>query len=256
MFYKIKSVLRPVRQLFPESVQTFFYRMLVRLFQPKLMPALDDYTYTDEHLKFVHILEALNYLRVAGAGGGLPQTYFEFGCHSGRTFSVAVRAAKFLGMSNAEFYAFDSFEGLPETNPEVDGYFKTGTFCTGRTDFVRIVEKKTGLRLDDNHIVQGYYCDSLTPEIQARLPKAGVVHIDVDLYSSTVDVLEFIKPLLVVGAILIFDDWYCFPPGANMGELRAVKEFCEANPSFKLQEWKAYSTFGQSFFVTSLAQKS
>ncbi len=87
MFYKIKSVLRPVRQLFPESVQTFFYRMLVRLFQPKLMPALDDYTYTDEHLKFVHILEALNYLRVAGAGGG---------CHKLILSLVVIQGARFL----------------------------------------------------------------------------------------------------------------------------------------------------------------
>lgn len=253
MFDKIKSTLRPVRHLLPESVQTFSHRMLFRLFQSKLLPALDDYTYTDEHLKFVHILEAVNYLKVAGVGGEvLPQTYFEFGCHSGRTFSAAVRAAKFLGMRNAEFYAFDSFEGLPETNPEVDGYFKTGSFCTGRANFVRIVEKNTGLRLDDNHIVQGYYVDSLTPELQARMPKAGIVHIDVDLYSSTVELLEFIKPLLVVGSILIFDDWYCFPPGTNKGEVRALKEFCLENPSFSVEEWKTYSTFGKSFFVTSL----
>lgn len=253
MFEKIKSILRPVRHVFPESVQTSFYRLLVRLFQPKLLPALDDYTYTDEHLKFVHILEAVNYLRVAGAGGQLlPQTYFEFGCHSGRTFSAAVRASKFLGMSNAEFYAFDSFEGLPETSLEDDGCFKTGTFCTARNDFVRIVQKKAGLRLDEGNIVQGYYCNSLTPELQTRMPKAGVVHIDVDLYSSTVDVLEFIKPLLVVGTVLVFDDWYCFPPDGNMGEQRAFEEFREANPSFKAVEWKAYSTFGQSFFVTAL----
>ena len=88
--------------------------------------------------------------------------------------------------------------------------------------------------------------------MQSRMPKVGMVHIDVDLYSSTMEVLEFIKPLLVVGTVLIFDDWYCFPPGANKGEMKAVKEFSSANPSFQLEEWKAYSTFGKSFFVTSL----
>jgi hypothetical protein len=178
--------------------------------------------------------------------------YFEFGCHSGRTFSAAVRAARFLKMDDAEFFAFDSFEGLPPTSAAEDGIFQTGAFCTARTDFVRIVEKGAGLRLDDEHIVQGFYRDSLTPELQARMPKVGVVHIDVDLYSSTVEVLAFIKPLMVVGTVLIFDDWYCFPPGANMGEMRAFKEFCDANPSFATSEWKAYSTFGQSFFVTAL----
>ena len=84
------------------------------------------------------------------------------------------------------------------------------------------------------------------------MPKVGMVHIDVDLYSSTMQILEFIKPLIVVGTVIVFDDWYCFPPGSNKGETRAVKEFKAANPSFQLEEWKAYSTFGKSFFVTSL----
>jgi hypothetical protein len=254
MITTIKPILRGIRASLPSFIQTAIYRLRFAVKFPKLVPALNDYTYTDEHLKFVHILEAINYLRIAGVGGDvLPQTYLEFGCHSGRTFSAAVRAAKYFDMSNAEFYAFDSFEGLPDTTVAEDGFFERGTFCTGRSDFVEIVRKKTGMKIADSHIIEGYYCNSLTPQVQARMPKAGVVHIDVDLYSSTVDVLEFIKPLLVVGTLLIFDDWYCFPPGANMGEQRAVKEFCDANPSFKLREWKAYSTFGQSYFVTALA---
>jgi hypothetical protein len=57
---------------------------------------------------------------------------------------------------------------------------------------------------------------------------------------------------MVVGTVLIFDDWYCFPPGCNMGEKQALTEFCEKYPAFKIMEWKAYSTFGQSFFVTAL----
>jgi len=234
----------------PTSLQAAMYHLRFALQYPKLFPALRDYTYSDERLKFVHILECMNYARVAGAGGAVPPVYFEFGCHSGRTFSAAVRAARFLKMDDAEFFAFDSFEGLPPTNAAEDGIFQTGTFCTARTDFVRIVEQKSGLQLDDEHIVQGFYCDSLTPQLQTRMPKVGVVHIDVDLYSSTVAILAFIKPLMVVGTVLIFDDWYCFAPGANKGEVRAVKEFCEANPPFRLEEWKAYSTFGKSFFVS------
>ncbi len=239
----------------PIFLQNFIYKIRFAISNPKLVSAFDDYNYTDEHLKFVHILEAINYLKVAGSDGEiLPQTYFEFGCHSGRTFSAAVNAAKYLRLKEPEFYAFDSFEGLPETKAENDGYFQEGTFCTSRDDFVGIVGKKTDLSLDDKYIVQGYYCDSLTPEVQARMPKAGVVHIDVDLYSSTVDVLEFIKPLLVAGTLLIFDDWYCFPGGSQMGERRALTEFLDENPGFEVEPWKSYSTFGQSFFVSKIPQ--
>jgi O-methyltransferase len=245
------AVLRSLYHQLPESLRKLIYRNRVWLKSPQLIDALHAYTYTDEHLKFVHILEAMNYLRVAGAAGEvLQQTYFEFGCHSGRTFSAAVNAARYLGMSHASFYAFDSFEGLPETRPEEDGYFKAGAFCTSRQEFLRIVKKKTGLRLGDEYVVPGFYCDSLTPELQARMPKAGVVHIDVDLYSSTVDVLRFLKPLLVQGTLLVFDDWYAFPGGSLMGERRALTEFLADNPGFEVEPWKAYSTFGQSFFVS------
>ena len=88
------------------------------------------------------------------------------------------------------------------------------------------------------------------------MPKAGLIHIDVDLYSSTIDILNFIAPLLKVGSVMIFDDWYCFPPGSNKGEAKALNEFLRQNPSYKMEEWKAYSTFGKSFFVTAILKTS
>lgn len=249
----VKHLLKKLKSSLPYFVQKWIHRLQFCIRHPKLVKSFNNYIFTDEQLKFVHILEAVNYMKVAGSDGEfLPQTYFEFGCHSGRTFSAAVNAAKYLRLKKPEFYAFDSFEGLPETKVEEDGYFQEGTFCTSRDDFVGIVRKKTGLSLEDKYIVQGYYCDSLTPEVQASMPKAGVVHIDVDLYSSTVEVLEFIKPLLVAGSLLIFDDWYCFPGGSLMGERRALTEFLDKNPGFEVEPWKSYSTFGQSFFVSRI----
>ena len=207
-----------------------------------------DYKFTDEHLKFVHILEAINYVRVAQ----MPSVYYEFGCHSARTFSAAIRASSYLKVDEMQFYAFDSFQGLPTTNIENDGIFATGTFKTPINDFLRLVKKYSGLNLDRKYIIEGFFGSSLTPQLQSQMPKVGVVHIDVDLYSSTVEVLKFIKPLLVVGTVILFDDWYCFSPGSNKGESRALQELCLANPSFKIERWKSYSTFGQSFFVTAV----
>ena len=211
------------------------------------------YKNSDEFLKFQHILEAINYIRVAGiSGAAISQVYYEFGCHSGRTFSSAINSARFLKMNNMKFYAFDSFEGLPAVENSEGGYFKAGEYSTSVENFLGIVKGKTGVALNKDNIVKGFYCDSLTPELQESLPKVGVVHIDVDLYSSTVSVLNFIKPLLTVGSVLLFDDWYCYPPNGESGECRAVKEFIIKNSNITLKEWKSYSTFGQSFFVTSL----
>jgi len=237
--------------LLPLGLQNIVHNLRFLISKPRLVDARDQYKFTDEHLKFVHLMEAMNYLRIAGDDGrSLPQTYFEFGTHSGRTFSCAVNSANYLGMRNMEFYAFDSFEGLPDTNEVEDGFFKAGTFSMSRAEFVSIVRRKTGVRLSDRNIIKGFYCDSLTSERQTSMPKAGVVHIDVDLYSSTVDVLCFIKPLLVSGTLLLFDDWYCFPGGALQGERKALTEFLEENNGYEIEPWKPYSTFGKSFFVT------
>ena len=96
------------------------------IFDRNLYKAHKDYTFTDEELKFTHILEAINHIRIAEA----PKTYLEFGCHSARTFSAAVRAARYFKMNDMDFYAFDSFEGLPETIKDEDGFFQGGTFST------------------------------------------------------------------------------------------------------------------------------
>jgi O-methyltransferase len=211
-----------------------------------------NYIFSDEKLKFTHILEGINYMRVAGNNGkDLPLTYFEFGCHSGRTFSAAINAAKYLKMHNCEFFAFDSFQGLPQTNEAVDGIFKTGEFSTSREDFIKIIKQKTKFNENDINIIEGFYETSLTGDLQSKMPKIGMLHIDVDLYSSTKDILKFAKPLLVNGSLVLFDDWYCFKPSIknSYGEQKAVNEFLDINKNIKLLPWKAYSTFGQSFFV-------
>ena len=242
-----------ITDLINQEIKVFLKDIYFIFFKRKLKQVHELYKFSDEDLKFAHILEAVNYLRVAGNfGDTIPKTVFEFGCHSGRTFVTAINSANYLNFSGVEFFAFDSFQGLPETNSKSDGVFKKGTFKTLLSNFQNIIKKKTYMKLPKENIFQGFYKDTLTKKLQERLPKIGMVHIDVDLYSSTCEVLNFIKPLLVEGTLILFDDWYCFPVGKEMGESKAFKEFLAANKNIKTEEWKNYSTFGKSFFVTSL----
>lgn len=203
------------------------------------------YMESDEDDKFQHILEAVNYVRVAT----LPPVFVEFGCHSGRTFSAAILASQFLGIQ-LDAYAFDSFQGLPETNKEEDGIFEPGSFFTSIGEFKRIIRSRTGIEISEDRLIKGFYQNTLDENLSRRLPeKIGFAHIDVDLYSSTVSVLKFLRNHFVDGTVVLFDDWYCFPPGKNMGEKKALAEFCAKYPHIKFTEWKNYSTFGKSFFV-------
>jgi O-methyltransferase len=222
--------------------QFIIYRILnTKLLKPKAW-----YLKSDELDKYQHISEAVNYLRVAE----LPAVFFEFGCSSGRTYSAALLAAKYFHLP-LDAYAFDSFEGLPETNKVEDGIFKAGSFSTSLSKFKKIVKKRTKVELGEDRTIVGFYENSLTVDLKRSLPnEVGFVHIDVDLYSSTVTVLEFIKDILIDGTVILFDDWYCFPPGNDMGEKKALGEFAEKYPQYKFDEWKNYSGFGKSFFVS------
>ena len=238
-------------QILPSFLKKQIRSLIFAIKNPKLLEVKKDYKYTDEHLKFVHILESINYLKVAGHGNKIPPVFFEFGCHSGRTFSAAVNAANYVGLDEAKFFAFDSFQGLPRTSEMEDGIFQEGEFSTSASEFKKIIKRKTGLTLDNKNIIEGFYSDSLSSALQESMPQAGIVHIDVDLYASRVEVLKFIKPLIVPGSILMFDDWYCFPVGEAKGERLALEEFLSDNEAFTVEEWKNYSTFGKSFFITN-----
>lgn len=242
----IKSLLSLFRR--PFSFSLIKNKLSYFLFRPYQYQTFLRYNFSDEQLKFMHLLEAINYTRISLS----PKVYMEFGCHSARTFSAAVNSANYFNMDEMKFFAFDSFMGLPKTNEEIDGVFETGEFKTPINEFILALRKKTGYSIEPANIIPGFFSDSLTFELQNQMPKVGIVHIDVDLYSSTIEVLNFVKPLLVVGSVLIFDDYYCFPPDGKKGEMKALLEFCEENPQIKVKEWKAYSTFGQSFFVTNI----
>ncbi len=157
-------------QFLPLSLKKILREVLFRIKKAKLLDARKQYKYTDEHLKFVHILECINYLKVAGHEKRLPPVYFEFGCHSGRTFSAAVNAANYVGLDGADFFAFDSFEGLPSTVKIEDGIFQEGEFSTGIKEFEEIIKKNTGLVLPRQNIIEGFYSNTLSNDLQAKMP--------------------------------------------------------------------------------------
>ena len=207
-----------------------------------------NYTFSDEKLKFTHILESINYSKVVS----LEPIYFEFGCYSGRTFSAAVNAYKFLKIKDFETYAFDSFQGLPENSESEGNIFKTGSFYMTKDNFIKEIRTNTKYNLEKKYIIEGFYDKTLTKELSITLKKPSVIHIDVDLYSSAKLVLDFITPLLQVGAVILIDDWYCFKPGENKGLQKAFKEFLEKNKNISCENWKNYSTFGKSFIINKI----
>lgn len=196
--------------------------------------------------KYRFFQQAYDYL----AANFIEGDYYEFGCHKARTFRMSLSEARKKNFNNMNFYAFDSFAGLPQIN-DIDRFpgWNKGGLKTTEESFDTIIEKH-GLCLDRIIKVKGFYKDILTTEIQkeflAKGPKPAIVYVDCDLYESADAVLRFIEPLLQDGSVLCFDDWNNYRANPNKGERRAFKEFV-THSGLHFEEFISVGWFGKSF---------
>jgi hypothetical protein len=116
--------------------------------------------------------------------------YLEFGVASGRSMRYW---SEHLVNPESHLHGFDSFEGLPESGgPWVKGQFGTG-------GLVPI--------LDDKRVrfFKGWF-DAVLPAYTVPSHDVLVINIDVDLYSSAICVLRFIRPYIRPGTFVYFDE--------------------------------------------------
>ena len=118
----------------------------------------------------------------------------EFGTAKGGSASVMLPYLP----PTSRFYLFDSFKGLSEDWAVGDKvHFRKGAFRTKPPVF------------DDDRvvIVKGWFENTLPRWCKKRKKPLSFVHIDCDLYSSTMCVLENICPFLVNGSLILFDEF-------------------------------------------------
>lgn len=179
--------------------------------------------------------------------------YLEFGVYQGRSFIHAYNLSNRYGHSQMNFYAFDSFEGLPKaTTGEEKKYdhFSSGDFsCNKETFEANLI--KNDVDMSRVSTVEGYFDSSLTEDLKKKLKikRASVVWVDCDLYASTVPVLEFVRSYLETGSFIIFDDWFSFGGNSQAGEIRAVNEWLDRNKEIKLIEYSNFHAAGKCFLV-------
>lgn len=129
----------------------------------------------------------------------------EFGVATGGTLTVIAAARK-----NEQVFGFDSFQGLPEdwrTN------IPAGTFKVDQVPDVPGAE-----------LVVGLFADTLPDFFASHHGPVAFMHLDADLYSSTVTVLEHVGPRLQPGSVIVFDEYFNYP-GWEQHEHRAWQEF-------------------------------
>jgi hypothetical protein len=154
-------------------------------------------TYVFEHMKLQHKPDTL---------------WMEFGVASGKTINYI---SKF---TNNKVYGFDSFEGLPEKWR--DGFDK-GAF--NREGVLPEVNSNVEL-------IKGWFNETLINFIEKHNKKVSFIHIDADLYSSTIYILNTLKNYMDTDCVIVFDELVNYPGfDGDTGELKAFYEFITEN---------------------------
>jgi O-methyltransferase len=152
--------------------------------------------------------------------------FMEFGIFRGFNVWFVQAYCRLHHLPDMRYFGFDSFFGLPEiTGVDRSGTFKEGEFSAYREDVEYYLERY-GVDWSQTFLVEGFFSKTLIDETvhQHRLRRCAFAVIDCDLYSSTVEVLNFLKPLLARTAVLYFDDWDDFRSDEK-GEALAFREF-------------------------------
>lgn len=97
------------------------------------------------------------------------------------------------------FYLFDTFEGMPEVNKDIDLHKKGDFKNTSLESVKKIFEKVPNI----------IFCPGFFPETVHYVTDNvfSFVYIDVDIYQSVLDSLNFFYPKMIKGGFMVFDDY-------------------------------------------------
>jgi Macrocin-O-methyltransferase (TylF) len=155
------------------------------------------------------------------------RAYYEFGLYQGFSIWFAEQISRGRVPDDFRLLGFDSFAGLPAS--DVDStFFGPGDYAVSYED---VTANLTEFKADFDRVslFKGFYSNELFATIERRenLPAVAIAVIDVDIYESCVVVLDFLRPRLEVGSILIFDDYNDMQRSDDHGERKALREFMD-----------------------------
>jgi len=198
------------------------------------------------------LTKAVYWHQLSGGHGDIA----EFGTASGVT-SGFIAAAMAQGQGDpyltqirpTNLHLFDSFQGLPEIiNPlDIEAGWKKGMF-SGLSEKQLFDRINRFISADQIKLYPGWFKDTLL-----KIPldiKFSLIHIDCDLYDSTLDVLDHLFKFnhLLDGCMIFFDDWNCGNASPRLGERRAWSEIV-SKYHIKYSDCGEYSCVGHKFIV-------
>lgn len=161
-----------------------------------------------------------HYATSAERARGVEGLFLEFGVYQGTSINIIADQ-----VTPRIVHGFDSFKGLPEdwwhSRKHV---LRKGRFTTNG----KLPEVRPNVRL---HV--GLFADTLPGFLQNHAGQCAFVHLDADIYSSTIQVLNLLNERIMAGTYLRFDELCPWTRIDDRGyepflkhEYRALTEWC------------------------------
>lgn len=205
----------------PKSIKNIFID-----FQSEFSDFLQRNYHLVENLTLLDPFRLENNLKLLKQAAAVEGDIVECGCYKGGN---AILMALWLKENNIKkrIYLFDSFEGLPEPDTEYDNGYKAGQFSASLETLNNKIKE---LNLENYfEIHKGWFKYTVVPFLDEKPEfKISLLHIDCDLYESTIDCFPQFFKYLNKNGVAIFDD---FNDGAK-GEKIAVLEHLDKGYTF------------------------
>jgi len=138
---------------------------------------------------------------------------------------------KAVAGKNNRIFGFDSFEGMPDiTDKDLGSYNKSdpllfgGNNLSGGIENVYKTFESLNVSMNNLKLVKGFFNETLKDDIINSIGPIAVLRLDGDWYESTRVCLEKLYEKVIVGGVIIIDDY-----GHWIGAKRATDEFRENN---------------------------
>lgn len=126
----------------------------------------------------------------------------EVGVWRGGTGALIAKSAELNGIKDT-LYLCDTFEGVVKAGIK-DSQYKGGEHAnTSREIAEELVFQK--LKINNIKVLQGIFPDETAKLVHEDMFR--FCHIDVDVYQSAKDIIDWIWPKMVIGGIIVYDDY-------------------------------------------------
>lgn len=133
--------------------------------------------------------------------GRLGGDILEVGVWQGGTGCLMAVKARLMGFKS-KVYLADTFTGVVKAG-EMDASYRGGEHADTSVDIV--LKSKDTLGLSNVELLAGIFPEETAAPLENS--QFSLCHIDVDVYASARDVLDWVWPRLQVGGVVVFDDY-------------------------------------------------